>query len=61
MAVATTIQQAESTAAFLGSIGVNVHMTYTNTSYGNVSMVESDLAGRVAELVEIGVAASPAR
>lgn len=35
---------AQSASAFLDSIGVNVHMAYTWTSFNNVSLVETSLA-----------------
>src|ERR1700719_4398463 len=42
MSVAT--YTAQSASAFLDSIGVTVHMSYTWTSYGNVQVVENSLA-----------------
>jgi len=35
---------AQTVSSFLDSIGINVHMAYTWTSYNNVSLVENDLS-----------------
>ncbi len=35
---------ATSASGFIGTLGVNVHMTYTNTPYANVSQVASELS-----------------
>ena len=44
MPVTPTLTMAQSAAAFDQSIGVNVHMAFTSTAYGNVAGVINDLA-----------------
>ena len=40
----TTTNTAQSASGFLDSIGVNVHVGYTDTSYGDINRVETSLA-----------------
>ncbi len=43
MSRAPVSEQAQSASAFIDSIGVNAHLSYTDTSYGNFARVEDEL------------------
>ena len=37
------LYNAASASSFIGSLGVNIHLSYTSTPYGNLSQVQSEL------------------
>ncbi len=52
---APTSEQAQSAAAFVNSIGVNAHLSYLDTSYGNFARVEDELRALGVRHVREGV------
>lgn len=52
-------EQAKSAARFLDSVGVNTHLTYIDTAYGNTTLVTNELKRLGVEHVRDGYAAAP--